>query len=138
MGVQFLARAYYDRADLDYEFLAVWLFDDWRDCAYTLLYSLGFDSKLFSRNFKPKKSGNEYGIFFWSYYSSIVEFKMVAGYIINFRIMAIKIFKKTAFLLAIIIFGGLGGIIADRYLFPYLSSTKLFSRYAFLKKSTEK
>lgn len=51
--------------------------------------------------------------------------------------MTIKIFKKTAFLLVIMIFGGLGGIIADRYLFPYLSSTKLFSRYDFLKKSTE-
>lgn len=51
--------------------------------------------------------------------------------------MAIKIFKKTIFLLAIMMFGGFGGIIADRYIFPYLSATKLFSKYDFLKKSTE-
>ena len=35
------------------------------------------------------------------------------------------------------IFGGLGGIIADRYLFPYLSATKMFSQYSFLKKGRE-
>lgn len=35
------------------------------------------------------------------------------------------------------IVGGLGGIIANRYFFPYLSATKLFSKYEFLKKSAE-
>ncbi len=35
------------------------------------------------------------------------------------------------------IIGGLGGIIANRYFFPYLSATNLFSKYEFLKKSAE-
>ncbi len=44
--------------------------------------------------------------------------------------------------LVLIIFGialvsGLSGIFANRYVFPYLSTTKLFSKYDFLKKSTE-
>lgn len=51
--------------------------------------------------------------------------------------MFAKISKKAIFILVIIIVGGLGGIIADRYLFPYLNSTKLFSKYEFLKKSAE-
>lgn len=46
-------------------------------------------------------------------------------------------FKKITFILAIIVISGLSGIIADRYLFPRLATTKLFSKYDFLKKSTE-
>lgn len=45
--------------------------------------------------------------------------------------------KKTFFIIFILILGGLGGIIGNRYLFPYLSTTSLFSKYEFLKKSTE-
>ncbi|HAI74262.1 MAG TPA: hypothetical protein DCS28_02625 [Candidatus Moranbacteria bacterium] len=45
--------------------------------------------------------------------------------------------KKLLFLLTIIIVGGLSGIAANRYIFPYLSTTKLFAKYHFLKKSTE-
>ncbi len=37
----------------------------------------------------------------------------------------------------IIAISGLSGIVANRYIFPYLSATKLFSKYSFLKKSTE-
>jgi serine protease Do len=51
--------------------------------------------------------------------------------------MTKKITKKAIFILIIMIFGGLGGIIADRYFFPYLSATKIFSRYEFLKKGSE-
>jgi len=49
----------------------------------------------------------------------------------------IKFSKKLIFLVLIIVLGGLGGVIADRYLFPYLSTKKFFSRYEFLKKSLE-
>jgi len=49
-----------------------------------------------------------------------------------------KIIAKKLILLALLlVFGGLGGIVADRYLFPYLSATKTFSQYAFLKKGSE-
>ena len=48
-----------------------------------------------------------------------------------------KASKKILFILLLMIFGGLGGIVADKYAFPYLSTTALFSRYAFLKKSME-
>jgi S1-C subfamily serine protease len=51
--------------------------------------------------------------------------------------MTKKITKKVIFILILMIFGGLGGIIADRYFFPYLSATKIFSRYEFLKKGSE-
>jgi S1-C subfamily serine protease len=51
--------------------------------------------------------------------------------------MTKKITKKVIFILLLMIFGGLGGIIADRYFFPYLSTTKIFSRYEFLKKGSE-
>lgn len=37
----------------------------------------------------------------------------------------------------ILLVGGLGGLVADRYFFPYLSSSSLFSKYDFLKRSTE-
>lgn len=45
--------------------------------------------------------------------------------------------KKLFFILIIITISGLSGIIANRYIFPYLSTTKLFTRYNFLKKFTE-
>ncbi|MFA7209313.1 MAG: S1C family serine protease [Parcubacteria group bacterium] len=48
-----------------------------------------------------------------------------------------KIIKRLALLALLLVFGGLGGIIADRYLFPYLSATKTFSKYAFLRKGSE-
>lgn len=48
-----------------------------------------------------------------------------------------KLSKKAIFIIAVMILGGLGGIIANRYFFPYLSTTKLFSKYEFLKKSAE-
>ncbi|EKE10850.1 MAG: hypothetical protein ACD_15C00193G0011 [uncultured bacterium] len=48
-----------------------------------------------------------------------------------------KISKKLIFILGLFVFGGFGGIIADRYLFPYLGASSLFSRYEFLKKGTE-
>lgn len=51
--------------------------------------------------------------------------------------MTKKITKKVIFILVLMIFGGLGGVIADRYFFPYLSTTKVFSKYAFLKKGSE-
>lgn len=51
--------------------------------------------------------------------------------------MTKKISKKILLILILMVFGGLGGIIADRYFFPYLSTTKLFTRYGFLKKGIE-
>lgn len=45
--------------------------------------------------------------------------------------------KKISFIAIIIIISGLSGIFADRYLFPYLSSTELFNKYKILKKGTE-
>ncbi len=51
--------------------------------------------------------------------------------------MTKKIVKKIFIILGIVILGGLGGIIMDRYLFPYLSMTSLFANVPFLKKSTE-
>jgi serine protease Do len=46
-------------------------------------------------------------------------------------------FKKAALILVIVFIGGVSGIITDRYFFPYLMSTKVFSRYDFLKKSAQ-
>ncbi|KKR21414.1 MAG: 2-alkenal reductase [Candidatus Moranbacteria bacterium GW2011_GWA2_39_41] len=51
--------------------------------------------------------------------------------------MTKKITKKIIFILVLMVFGGFGGVIADRYFFPYLSTTKLFSKYEFLKKGSE-
>lgn len=48
-----------------------------------------------------------------------------------------KISKKALIFLGILIIGGLGGLVFDRYLFPYLSTTDLFKRYDFLKRSAE-
>jgi serine protease Do len=45
--------------------------------------------------------------------------------------------KKSIFWLLILIIGGLGGIIADRYIFPYLSSSDFFSKYKLFRKSAE-
>lgn len=46
-------------------------------------------------------------------------------------------FKKALFILFIVLISGTSAICADRYLFPYLAATKLFSKYEFLKKTTE-
>jgi len=51
--------------------------------------------------------------------------------------MAKKSLIKIVFSLMVIILGGVGGVLADRYFFPYLSSTQWFSKYEFLKKTTE-
>ncbi|HCP08711.1 MAG TPA: hypothetical protein DIT25_02865 [Candidatus Moranbacteria bacterium] len=48
-----------------------------------------------------------------------------------------KTAKKIILVLAVMVFGGLGGIIADRYAFPYLGSTDFFNKYDFLKKASE-
>lgn len=48
-----------------------------------------------------------------------------------------NIAKKIIFIFVLLVFGGLGGIIADRYLFPYLGTSDFFSRYAFIRKGTE-
>ncbi len=45
--------------------------------------------------------------------------------------------KKIFFGLLIIFLGGLGGILAEHFLFPYLSTTALFSKYEFLKKASQ-
>ena len=45
--------------------------------------------------------------------------------------------KKILFIIIVIIVSGLSGIIFDRYFFPYLATTKFFSKYDFLKKSAE-
>ncbi|MFA6383496.1 MAG: S1C family serine protease [Parcubacteria group bacterium] len=47
------------------------------------------------------------------------------------------VFKKIFLILAIVFIGGLGGIIADRYIFPYLSSTDYFMKHDWLKKAAE-
>lgn len=46
-------------------------------------------------------------------------------------------FKKIFFLILIILVAGLSSIAVNRYLFPYLTATKFFSKYEFLKKSAE-
>ena len=48
-----------------------------------------------------------------------------------------KIFKIVTFLTLIMIIGGTGAIIAERYFFPYLTTTKFFSKYEFLRKGIE-
>ncbi len=48
-----------------------------------------------------------------------------------------KIAKKILFFAVIILIGGFGGMFCDRYLFPYLSTTKWFSGYDFLKRGAE-
>lgn len=51
--------------------------------------------------------------------------------------MAKRNLKKVIFCIFVILLGGVGGVLADKYIFPYLSSSKLFSKYDFLKRSTE-
>lgn len=46
-------------------------------------------------------------------------------------------FKKIILIVAVIFISGLSGIVFDRYFFPYLATTKLFSKYDFLKKTVE-
>lgn len=48
-----------------------------------------------------------------------------------------KISKKSIVILAIMVIGGFGGIIADRYVFPYLGSTDFFKKHDFLKRGSE-
>lgn len=48
-----------------------------------------------------------------------------------------NISKKALILLGILIIGGLGGVLFDRYFFPYLSMTDFFKKYDFLKRSAE-
>lgn len=48
-----------------------------------------------------------------------------------------KLKKKIIFLILVFIIGGLGGIIANRSIFPYLASTKPFSDYNFFKKISD-
>ena len=51
--------------------------------------------------------------------------------------MTKKNLKKAIFCILVILLGGVGGVLADKYIFPYLSSSKLFSKYEFLKKTAE-
>lgn len=46
-------------------------------------------------------------------------------------------FKKVTWIILVIVISGLSGIVADRYFFPYLSSTKFFTKHKLLKKSAE-
>lgn len=52
-------------------------------------------------------------------------------------ILNMKLKNKIAFLILIFIIGGLGGILANRYVFPYLASTKPFCNYDFFKKLSD-
>jgi len=45
--------------------------------------------------------------------------------------------KKTFLIILIIFLSGASGIVADRYVFPYLATTQFFSRYAFLKRASQ-
>jgi len=45
--------------------------------------------------------------------------------------------KKVLILLGILIIGGFGGLVFDRYFFPYLSATDFFKKHDFLKRSAE-
>jgi S1-C subfamily serine protease len=45
--------------------------------------------------------------------------------------------KKISFGLIIILLGGLGGILAEHFLFPYLGTTSFFSKYEFLKRASQ-
>ncbi len=46
-------------------------------------------------------------------------------------------FKKSLFIIAIIFIAGLSGIIADHFLFPYLTTTDFFQKHNWLKQSAE-
>ncbi|MFZ5982459.1 MAG: S1C family serine protease [Patescibacteria group bacterium] len=45
--------------------------------------------------------------------------------------------QKVIFLILVIFLGGLSGVMANQYVFPYLSSSDFWSRYEFLKRGTE-
>ncbi len=46
-------------------------------------------------------------------------------------------FKKSLIIITIVLIAGTSGIIADRYLFPYLASTQFFSHYEFLQQANK-
>lgn len=48
-----------------------------------------------------------------------------------------KLKKKIVFFVFVFIIGGLGGVIANRYVFPYLASTKPFCDYGLFKKISD-
>jgi len=48
-----------------------------------------------------------------------------------------NIFKKTTIIIGILLIGGLGGIIADKYIFPHLANTSLFKKYEFLRSASD-
>jgi len=48
-----------------------------------------------------------------------------------------KNLKKIIFCIFVIILGGIGGVLADRYFFPYLASSSWFSKYEFLRRTAE-
>lgn len=56
--------------------------------------------------------------------------------------MPYRFFKKISFfafiLLLVMLAGGVGGILIDRYALPYLTSVPAFSQLAFLRKATER
>ena len=45
--------------------------------------------------------------------------------------------QKSLFILLILIIGGFGGIVANRFIFPYLSTTSFFSKYDFMKQANK-
>lgn len=46
-------------------------------------------------------------------------------------------FKKILFIVAVMAIAGISGILADHFLFPYLTTTNVFQRYKWLEKSAE-
>lgn len=46
-------------------------------------------------------------------------------------------FKKTIVIIGLVLIAGISGIVADRYVFPYLASSRLFSKNNFFKKAVE-
>ena len=46
-------------------------------------------------------------------------------------------FKKISFVVAVMVIAGMSGILADHFLFPYLTTTNVFQRYKWLEKSVE-
>ena len=46
-------------------------------------------------------------------------------------------FKKIFWVMLIIIIGGLSGVVTDRYLFPYLSTTDFFNKHKLLKRGAQ-
>lgn len=45
--------------------------------------------------------------------------------------------KKIGFYFLVVVFGGFGGILADRFLFPYLSTVSFFSKYDIVRKAAQ-